>query len=48
MWSFGASFVGIDPLEANWVASCSRPALSFGGVLVHLHVPHTLCVLLTD
>ena len=39
-WSFGATFVGIDPLEANLVASCSRPCLCFGGVPVHLHVPH--------
>ena len=46
-WGFGASFVSINPLEANWVASFSRPCLRFGGVLVHLHVAQILCFLLT-
>ena len=46
-WGFGASIVGVDPLEANWVASCSRPCLRFGGVLVHLHVPQILYFILT-
>ena len=45
-WGFGASFVGVDPLEANWVASCSRPCFRFSGVLVHLHVPQILRFLL--
>ena len=47
-WSFGTTFVGIDPLEANLVASCSRPCPCFGGVPVHLHVPQKLYFLLTS
>ena len=46
-WGFGATCVGIDPLEANWFASCSRPCFRFSGVLVHLHVPQVLHFLLT-
>ena len=46
-WRFSGSFVGIVPLEANWVASSSRPCLRFGGVLVHLHVPQILYFLLS-
>ena len=30
-WGFGASCVGIDPLEANWFASCLRPCFRFSG-----------------
>ena len=46
-WSFSASFVGIDPLEANWIASCFCSCLRFFGVLVHLHVPQILKFLRT-
>ena len=46
-WGFGATFVGIDPLEANWFASCSRPWFRFSGVLVQLQVPEILYFLRT-
>ena len=45
---FGATCVGTEPLEDNWVASCSCPCFRFSGVLVHLHVPQILHFLLTN
>ena len=41
-WDFGATFVGIDPLEANLVASRSCPCFRFGSVVIHLPVPSIL------
>ena len=40
-WGFGATFVGIDPFEANWVSS---PFVS----LMHLTFPHVLYFLWTN
>ena len=45
--SVSATSVDIDPIEANWVASRSRPCFRFGCTLVHLPIPRRVRLLLT-